>query len=97
MKLDIKKWNAVRKELEAAIKDSKERQRESMQPRWYHGRDDQDKITMKWDATTLYAVRAACRNKQHCANWTIEEAKEKILPQYAEIAEEKKPVDPVIP
>lgn len=95
MKLDIKKWNEVRKELEKAIKDSKQRQRESHQPRWRHGPDDWDKKNMKWDATTLYAVRAACRNKQHCEEWPIQEAIDKILPQYA--APEEKPVDNVIP
>ena len=97
MKLDIKKWNEVRRELEKAIKDSKIRQRESMQPRWRHGPDDWEKKNMKWDATTLYAVRAACRGKQHCAEWTIEDAKDKILPQYAAPTDEEKPTDIPIP
>jgi hypothetical protein len=97
MKLDIKKWNEVRKELEKALKESKTRQRESMQPRWRGGIDDREKANMKWSATTLYAVRAACRGKQHCEEWTIEDAKDKILPQYALPKEEEKPVDIVIP
>jgi hypothetical protein len=46
--------------------------------------DEYDSMrNMKWDATSLYAVRAACRGKQHCPEWSIEDAKERILPQYA--------------
>lgn len=91
MKLDKAKWNEIRKELEKSIKEYKARQRESFQPRWKHGPDDWQMQTMKWNATTLYAVRAACRNKQHCEAWTKEDAIDKILPQYALPAEEEKP------
>lgn len=88
MKLDIKKWNEARKELEAAIKDSKDRQRETMQPRWRHGPDDYKKSNMKRDATELYALRAALRGEQHCESWPIEEALE-LLPEYSLPVEEK--------
>ncbi len=97
MKLDKKKWNEIRKELEQKIKESKIRQRETMQPRWRHGPDDWEKINMKFDATTLYAVRAAVRGKQHCEQWPIQDALDKILPQYALPAEEEKPADGVVP
>lgn len=97
MKLDKKKWNEIRKELEQKIKESKARQRETMQPRWRHGPDDWEKINMKFDATTLYAVRAAARGKQHCEQWPIQDAIDKILPQYALPAEEEKQTDVVVP
>jgi len=97
MKLDKKQWNEIRKEVEKSIKEAKVRQRESLQPRWRHGPDDWDLKNKKWDATTLYAVRAACRGKQHCETWSIQDALDKILPQYALPKEEEKPVDNVIP
>lgn len=97
MKLDKKQWNEIRKEVEKSIKEAKVRQRESLQPRWRHGPDDWDLKQKKWDATTLYAVRAAVRGKQHCETWTIQDALDKILPQYALPKEEEKPVDNVIP
>lgn len=96
MKLDKKKWNEIRKEVEKNIKEHKVRQRESHQPRWRHGPDDHALSNMKWDATTLYAVRAAVRGKQHCATWPVQDAIDKILPQYA-LPEEEKPIDSVIP
>lgn len=96
MKLNRQKWNEVRKELEKSIKEFKSRQRESYQPRWRGGPDDWTMKSMKWDATTLYAVRAAVRGKQHCAEWTVEDAIEKILPQYAAPVEEV-PTTPTIP
>lgn len=95
MKLDIKKWNEARKELEKNIKEFKSRRTESGQPHWDEF-DGGALKNMKWDATTLYAVRAACRNRQHCAGWTIEDAKEIILPQYS-IPEQDKLPDIVIP
>ena len=125
MKLDIKKWNEVRKQLEAHIKATKHSIRKEDKPvlTWqqiglwetgraaglprydmvpngqtYRGGSDDEYSSlknMKWDATTLYAVRAACRGRQHCADWTIEDAKEKILPNYA--LPEDKPADPIIP
>lgn len=96
MKLDKQKWNDLRKELEKNIKEFKSRQRESLQPRWKHGPDDWEMKNMKFDATTLYAVRAAVRGKQHCEGWPIQDALDKILPQYS-LPEEEKPADPVIP
>lgn len=90
MKLDKQKWNAIRKELEEKIKEYKTRRRESLQPRWRHGPDDWEMTNMKFDATTLYAVRAAVRGKQHCEQWPIQDAIDKILPQYAA---EEKPVE----
>lgn len=89
MKLDKKQWNEIRKEVEKSIKESKARQRASMQPCWRHGPDDREIKQKKWDATTLYAVRAACRGKQH---WTVQDALDKILPQYALSKKEEKSV-----
>ena len=96
MKLDIKKWNKIRKELEKNIKEYKSRKYESMQPRWNHGPDDWEIGKMKWSATTLYAVRAAMCGIQHCEDWTIEDVKDKILPQYS-LPQEEKSIDPSIP
>ncbi len=95
-KLDKQKWDAIRKEVEKSIKEAKTRQRESFQPRWNHGPDDWALKNSKWDATTLYAVRAALRGKQHCEAWPIQDALDKILPQYL-LPEEEKPVDNVNP
>lgn len=51
---------------------------------------------MKYDATTLYAVRAAVRGKQHCEDWPIQDAIDKILPQYLS-PEEEKVTEPLAP
>ena len=89
MKLDIEKWNKVRKEVEAEIKATKKVIR---QP-FHMGTTEEYRSleSMKWNATTLYAVRAACRGKEHCPTWPKEDAIDKILPQYALPAEEEKP------
>lgn len=97
MKLDKKQWDEIRKEVEKSIKEAKIRKRESFQPRWKHGPDDWELKNKKWDATTLYAVRAALRGKQHCETWPIQDALDKIFPQYALPAEEEKPTEAVIP
>ena len=88
MKLDIKKWNEARRELEKNIKEYKGRRTESMQPRW-GSFDDVALRDMKWEATTLYAVRAAVRGIQHCPSWTIQDAIDRILPQFLVPTEEK--------
>ena len=113
MKLDINKWNEVRKKVEAEIKAMKNtiRRVDKTVYDWKPKKDGSggyEKVPtgatyrggtyeeyselggMKWNATTLYAVRAAMRNKQHCPDWTIEDAIAKILPEYSLPAEETK-------
>jgi hypothetical protein len=115
MRLDIKKWNEARKELEVRIKAMKHNIRRVDKPivefrrqedgrykaiptgATYRGGDDAEFYSlgvMKCEATVLYALRAACRGKQHCAELTVEDAKARILPQYA-LSEE--PVDLIVP
>lgn len=120
MKLDIEKWNEVRKQLEANIKAMKHSIRRVEKPimtyqqigvheegSWkgrpkydfrptgdmYRGGTSNEYYSledMKKRATSLYALRAALRDKVHCETWTKEDLLEQVLPSYSIPDDEEK-------
>lgn len=90
MKLDIKKWNADRKQLEAEIKALKIVIKTGVKKgrRWDNATSSivdceyvggtwteyKDLHNMKHMATSLYTIRAALRNKLHTPSAVMEDA-----------------------
>jgi hypothetical protein len=62
MKIDLKKWNTVRLDVEAKIREAKENIRSTSLPdwKWYTGLE-----SLKGHAHRLYQVRAHLKGKLH--------------------------------